>query len=139
MKPLTSTAAEEAFYGAFARLDLEAMGALWVEGANASCVHPGGPLIQGKQAVIQGWAEIFAGADPPGIAYRVVSRHESGALAVHLVKESIRPHRAASANASLVIATNVYILDGDGWRMLAHHASLPLMPGRGERERTGLH
>ncbi len=139
MTLLTSSDAEQAFYEAFERLDLQAMGALWMDGKEAACVHPGGPLIQGKQAVIQSWAELFASADPPGIEYRLISRQASGVLAVHLVEERIRPSRSAPGPASRVIATNVYLRRGDAWRMVSHHASLPLMPSPDQRARTGLH
>jgi len=139
MTLLTSAAAEHAFYQSFQQLDLQAMGALWTDGEEATCVHPGGPLIQGKEAVIQSWAEIFASADPPGIEYRLISRQASGVLAVHLVEERIRPSRSAAGPASRIISTNVYLRASNAWRMVVHHASLPLMPGRDERARTGLH
>ena len=117
---------EEAFYAAFARLDADAIGAL-LSNAQASCIHPGGPLLEGKDAVLQSWREIFTSARPPTMAHRTLQRLEDGALAVHLVEERIRPSGEASTKAALVFATNVYVRDNGGWRLARHHASLPLM------------
>ena len=131
--------AERTFYEAFSRLDLEAMGTLWAEGGDASCIHPGGPLIQGREEVMQSWGEIFASASPPTIEYRTLSTQTAEGLAVHLVEEMIRPSGERSAEATRVLATNVYVVRDGGWRMLAHHASLPLVGGSKERARGALH
>jgi len=44
---------------------------------------------------------------------------------VHLVNERIAQSHHPDAPASLIIATNIYIRQKNGWRMLEHHASLP--------------
>ena len=119
-------AAETAFYTAFAAIDPTAMEAVWVTRATPICVHPGGGLHRGRQAVMQSWLEIFSGSDPPTVQYRLIGRLESGDLAVHLVEELIRPHARAPGPASRVLATNVYIREQGSWRMVEHHASLPL-------------
>jgi uncharacterized protein (TIGR02246 family) len=130
---------ERTFYEAFSRLDLETMQRLWAEDADVSCIHPGGPLIQGKDGVIQSWGEIFTSASPPTIEYRVLSTRAAEDLAVHLVEERIRPSGERSAEATRVLATNVYVVREGGWRMLAHHASLPLVGGSKGRPRGPLH
>ena len=59
--PFTSpAAAEEAFYRAFAALDATAMRRVWSTNQPVSCIHPGGPFLQGLDAVLESWAEIFA-------------------------------------------------------------------------------
>ncbi|MGD8310845.1 MAG: nuclear transport factor 2 family protein [Chromatiales bacterium] len=131
--------AEHAFYEAFSRLDLEAMGRLWADGDEVSCIHPGGHLIRGKDEVLQSWGEIFASASPPTIEYRSLSTQQADGLAVHLVEEMIRPSGQRSTEAGRVLATNVYVLRDGAWRMLAHHASLPLVRGPSGRTRGPLH
>jgi hypothetical protein len=123
-------AAEAAFYAAFAATDLGAMGRVWLDGERAVCVHPGGGLLMGKGAVMQSWSEILTGAAPPRIEYRLINRIEAADLRVHLVEERIQAGGDPAGTPNLVIATNVYTRGAAGWNLLAHHASLPLMPGR---------
>jgi ketosteroid isomerase-like protein len=53
-------AAEEAFYRALQKSDLDLMMAVWDEDENVSCVHPGGQRLEGRAAVRQSWEQIFA-------------------------------------------------------------------------------
>ena len=117
-------AAEEAFYAAFRALDLEQMRAVWTDSANASCIHPGGGLLQGTQAVLESWAEIFRESAPPRISHRLVQASTDDHLAVHTVQEDVS---SGSGRQAIVLATNIYGFIDGGWRMLAHHASLPLV------------
>jgi len=117
---------ERAFYEAFARLDLRRMSEVWAEGAETVCIHPGGPLLQGKAAILDSWREILSGSAPPTLRHRAVQRFATGALAVHLVEETITTAGTAVPQTTRVLATNVYAYLGDSWRMLEHHASLPL-------------
>jgi ketosteroid isomerase-like protein len=118
--------AEAAFYRAFAHCDLHGMTQVWEATPEASCIHPGGPLLQGSEAVLHSWEEIFSQARPPAIDYRVLQRLQDQRLVIHTVEESIRPSDGDDAPTRLV-ATNIYLRGSDGWRMLAHHASLPML------------
>ena len=122
---------EQAFYDAFRELDMTAMRRVWSPHQDSFCIHPGGAPLLGVKAVLQGWQEIFASAHPPRISYRLVETHGCPDLEVHLVEERIQPGGAAG-KASLVMATNVYRRDEEGWRMVAHHASLPLVKALGK-------
>ena len=123
----TPEAAEAAFYEAFASIDEVRMGAVWSRQARVLCVHPGGGLLRGRAAVLQSWKEIFAGGAPPAIEARFVEGFENGGLAVRLVEEFIRPRDKPPEAANRVLATNVYRREGGSWRLVEHHASLPLM------------
>jgi hypothetical protein len=123
-------AAEAAFYSAFAATDLHAMSQVWVEGEAAACVHPGGALLEGKDAVMQSWAEILTEASPPRIEYRLIRRMQAAELQIHVVEERIQASGKAEAAPNLVIATNVYTRGPHGWCLSLHHSSLPLMPTR---------
>jgi hypothetical protein len=127
-------AVEAAFYESFARLDLALMTALWLDGAKSVCIHPGGPLLQGKESVLRSWAEIFSGAEPPRVEHRLVDRFASDGLAVHLVEERIRARNAPAGPVNLVIATNVYLKAGSAWYLAEHHASLPLVETQAPQE-----
>jgi len=116
----SATDCERAFYQAFSDCDLAAMEAVWAE-EDPSCIHPGGALLRGRDEVLDSWAAIFADAVAPRIRVHVISRVSEGGLAVHLVREQI----SQGEHSSHVLATNVFRRVGEGWRMIAHHGSVP--------------
>jgi ketosteroid isomerase-like protein len=118
--------AEAAYYRAFEHCDPTAMAAVWSGEDQDGCIHPGGPLLQGSEAVQQSWQHIFSQASPPEVSYRVLQRQTSADLAVHMVEESIRP-AGGSEPPTRVMALNIYRRSDDGWHMTTHHASLPMM------------
>lgn len=131
-------AAEAAFYAAFAALDLEQMRAVWLDSPDSSCIHPGGGLLQGAAAILGSWGEIFRDSEPPRVAHRLVQATSDAHLVVHTVEEDVSS--GAGQRRALILATNIYRLTDDGWRMLAHHASLPLVESKAAPpRRTPLH
>ena len=132
-------AAEEAFYRAFAALDHAAMRRVWSTEGPVSCVHPGGPLLQGLQAVLQSWSEIFGGSQPPRLRWECLSSLESGDLAVHVTEEHIHSGDPDTGRGARVVATNVFRREAAGWRLVQHHASLPLMRQTRTQRAASLH
>ncbi|UHD16128.1 nuclear transport factor 2 family protein [Thiocapsa bogorovii] len=126
---------EAAFYAAFETLDIALMGGVWAKEPSPVCVHPGGDLLLGRSEVLRSWREVLTGAEPPDLHYRVIQRSATRELAVHLVEELIRPSRSRE-EPNRILATNVYRQTAEGWRMTAHHASLPLMRKRPDRTVT---
>jgi ketosteroid isomerase-like protein len=133
----TPSEAERAFYEAFANRDLSAMRSVWQDDATAACLHPGGGLLLGLEAIMQSWAEIFAGSSAPSLQVRPIHVDKDGGLALHLVEERIRS--ANQDRGATVIATNVYQRMSNGWLMRLHHASLPLVEPIDEPDRPPLH
>ena len=123
-------AAEAAFYRAFQRLDLDAMRAVWLDSDETSCIHPGAGLLQGTAAIIASWAAIFDNSRAPRLTTRLLAAHVDRNLAVHTVAEDIT---SGSGSGARVIATNTFTRTRDGWRLLSHHASLPLVESGHER------
>lgn len=111
---------EAAFYTAFSQCDIAAMQKLWAHDA-VVCVHPGSHAISGYSAVLRSWAYIFDGAELPDIQLKLVSRHASEGLAVHVMQEHIATGEKTTA---LLLATNVYRKYADGWLMVEHHGSM---------------
>lgn len=130
-------AAEEAFYRAFAATDLTAMAHVWDSAGDARCIHPGGDLLSGVAAVLESWREIFSGAAAPRVQHRLLHRASAGDLSIHLVEEGIGPGGAGDGDLTRVLATNVYRRTSDGWRMVLHHATLPLVERRPEGAAQG--
>jgi len=120
----TAQDAENAFYEALERADLELMMAVWSEDDDIVCVHPGAPRLSGVEQVREAWRGMFAGG--PHMRIRPVQQLViSGMMvAVHNVHESITVQGEAKPRPP-VVATNVYLRSAAGWRMVVHHASLP--------------
>jgi ketosteroid isomerase-like protein len=122
----TAQDAENAFYEALERCDLEGMMAVWAEDEDVVCVHPGGPRLTGQDQVRESWARLFSGGrQRVHIASQVAI---SGMmLAVHSVFENFsiqgQNQRVGDAASAPVVATNVYLRTAAGWRMIVHHAS----------------
>ncbi len=120
-------AAEEAFYRALQTGDIELMMGVWDEDDNISCVHPGSARLDGRAAVRQSWEQIFGSS--PGLAFQLtdVTHYYDQNLAVHVLHEHIRVGRDRH-NQPPVVATNIYRLTENGWRMVMHHASATRPP-----------
>ena len=114
--------AEQAFYEAFQRADLDAMMAVWAEDHEVYCVHPGGARLSGLDEIRESWRQIFANGANMRIQLRGVQQIRGGLLAVHTLYEYITLIGERSG-PSVVAATNVYLNVGGGWRMAAHHGS----------------
>ena len=130
----TAQDAENAFYEALERSDLEGMMAVWAEDEDIVCVHPGGPRLTGQDEVRESWARIFKG----GGRTRVQITHQVAIsammLAVHSVHENFLLEGEAQPRAP-ILATNVYLRTPAGWRMIVHHASpAPAQPAAPPRE-----
>lgn len=114
--------AENAFYDAFERGDLQAMMAVWAESESVVCVHPRGPRLVGFEAVRDSWMQIFSGGNTQlRIRATEVKRFDSQGVAVHALIETLSaPGQQPTQSVS---ATNVYELTDGGWRMVVHHAT----------------
>lgn len=126
--------AENAFYEALERADLEAMMAVWAEDEEIVCVHPTGARLAGYAQVRESWRSIFSGGG--GVRIHVTQRVAMQAMtvAVYSVHENAPAAGAKRPNATVVVATNVYLRTAAGWRMILHHASHA--PGQAEGARA---
>ncbi|HUW28873.1 MAG TPA: nuclear transport factor 2 family protein [Sulfuriferula sp.] len=114
--------AEIAFYQAFEDASVEAMMAVWSGTAEISCIHPTGPVLAGVDAIRASWQQIFAGGSGVKVQVNVLREYASTTQVVHLVEE----HLSVTGNTAQqghVLATNVYQLEGDSWRMVSHHGA----------------
>jgi len=118
----TAQDAQNAFYEALERSDLEAMMAVWSEDEDIVCVHPAGQRLAGQAQVREAWRQMFAGA--PGMRVRITQQVVIAGvmLEVHSVHEIITVAGEQRPRPPM-LATNVYLRTAAGWRMIAHHAS----------------
>jgi uncharacterized protein (TIGR02246 family) len=118
----TAQDAENAFYEALERGDLEGMMAVWAEDEDIVCVHPTGPRLSGQDQVRESWAKIFAGGAGPRVQITHQVAITGMMIAVHSLHENFSVPGEARPRPP-VVATNVYLRTAAGWRMIVHHAS----------------
>jgi ketosteroid isomerase-like protein len=148
---LTNTA----FYEAMERGDLEALSGLWMDdetagagntggpgnpgtepegeaadGAVASCVHPGWPVLTGRGEVLRSYALIMANTEYIQFFLTDVSVSVAADTALVTCTENILSGAPAEEGSELgplvgqlVVATNVFRRTTEGWKLWAHHAS----------------
>ena len=118
----TAQDAENAFYEALERSDLDGMMAVWAEDEDIVCVHPGGARLTGQDQVRESWAKIFAAGGRARVHITQQVAISAMMLAVHSVHENFHVEGEAQPRPPIV-ATNVYLRTAAGWRMIVHHAS----------------
>jgi ketosteroid isomerase-like protein len=107
-------AANQRFYDAFAERSFEKLEALMSLEHPVAVVHPGWPALLGREAVLDSWRRILGGPSPPDIRCSQARAHVIGDAAYVICTEHL-------PDGDLV-ATNFYVREGDGWRMLHHQA-----------------
>jgi uncharacterized protein (TIGR02246 family) len=132
----TAEAAEEAFYDAMQRGDLTAMMSLWADDEDVVCVHPNGARLTGLAAIRASFEAIFAGG---GVDVRTsdVRVHQGAVLSVHNLIEKVLVSGRKGAEVVECVATNVYVKQASGWRILLHHAASAGESVPGDRESGG--
>ena len=113
---------EAAFYEALEKADLEAMMGVWADDEEVICIHPGGPRLVGHEAVREAWRLVFQGGARLTVQIGQVLAMQSMMMATHCVHEFIAI-KGEARPAAPVVATNVYVRSGNGWKMLLHHSS----------------
>ena len=135
----TAQDAENAFYEALERGDLDAMMAVWAEDEEIVCVHPGGERLTGQDQVRASWLKIFSGESRVRVHISQQVAISGMMIAVHSVQENFaleqasRGQQVADSRPAPIVATNIYLRTGAGWRMIVHHASPA--PGQAEPPR----
>lgn len=117
-------AANQAFYDAFRKGDIEAMRALWAETAPVACAHPGAPLLVGRETVLESWESILGAPGRPEIACFQPQAHLLDRVAYVTCYE-----RFGNVPGATLLATNILTLEGEAWRLVHHHAGpTPVAP-----------
>ena len=122
MRFATPQEAETAFYAAFEAADLDAMMAVWMNDDDIICIHPICHRLQGREAVAESWQQIFANGPSVKLITSEAQYTQEAVLAIHQVKENMTLLEDGH-DQSPILATNIYQLTDQGWRMVVHHAS----------------
>lgn len=116
-------ATNERFYKALSTQNMLDMETLWSHGEHVRCVHLGGPLLEGWDAIRESWRAIFTQAlcmtvQPQGAQITVL-----GPAAVVTCRERITSITLEGSVVVAAQATNVFEKKDGSWHMIHHHAS----------------
>jgi hypothetical protein len=107
-------AANAAYYHAFATGDFAKMSGLWAE-EDVSCIHPGWPVLVGRQPILESYASILRNPNQERIEHRnhiaMISGDEGRVFCVEIV------------GGMGLAATNWFRRINGAWRMIHHQAS----------------
>ncbi|MCU0543441.1 MAG: nuclear transport factor 2 family protein [Oscillatoriaceae cyanobacterium Prado104] len=119
-------AANQAFYRAFEKKDIEAMSAIWSQGIGTVCIHPGRSALRGPQAIRQSWEQIFKYTSYIEIDMEVISNEANGDLGYVVLVENLLQVSGGRRIQAQSIATNIFERMGNNWYLVSHHGS-PVM------------
>ena len=127
----TAEDAEDAFYEAIGRGDVEALMSIWADDDEIVCIHPTGQRLTGPAAIGESWRVIFANNPRLGVRVTPCVRWKGVMLDVHSVIETLYLGDEATAHGPM-LSTNVYQRGPDGWRLLSRHTSVAADDGSAE-------
>lgn len=104
----------EAFYLVFRNRDLAGMDALWAGREDVSCIHPGWDALLTRAEVMESWEGILGNAGSPAVTCRDARARIQGETGVVVCYEQV--------GQSVLVATNVFVREGAGWKMVHHQA-----------------
>jgi uncharacterized protein (TIGR02246 family) len=119
-------AANSAMYEAFESADVDRMARVWDDVAPDAvvCVHPGWPMLRGRDHVLRSWSAVMAGTDYIQFFLTDVQVSVHGDTAVVTCTENVLTEVSElTRGAGAVVATNVLVRRADGWRVQVHHGS----------------
>lgn len=118
----TAEDAEEAFYEAIGRGDIDALMNVWADDEEILCIHPTGQRLTGSAAIRESWGAIFENNPRLTVHIRHSVRWHGVMLAVHNVVETLYLADEPTPHGPM-LSTNVFQRGANGWRLLAHHTS----------------
>ncbi|MFM6188838.1 nuclear transport factor 2 family protein [Planktothrix sp.] len=115
--------ANQAFYRAFEKQDMEAMSALWSKGTASVCIHPGRKAVKGWEAIRTSWEQIFKATQYLEIETQIISTEINGDLAYVILTENVMQIVGRRRLQATSMATNIYSRMANQWYLIHHHGS----------------
>ena len=116
-------AANDRFYRAFEKKDLEAMTATWSQGIDSLCIHPGRKALKGWEAIRHSWEQIFKNTRYLEIDTEILRVESSGDLAYVVLVEKVLQIGSGRRLEAQSMATNIFERMGGQWYLVQHHGS----------------
>ena len=118
--------ANQTFYRAFEKKDIEAMDAVCSKGIGSLCIHPGRKVLKGWDTIRQSWLQIFKATRYLEIDLDIIAVEVSGNLAYVVLVEKVMQVSGSQRLEAKSMATNTFELMGGQWYLVHHHGS-PIM------------
>ncbi|HAA32124.1 MAG TPA: DUF4440 domain-containing protein [Cyanobacteria bacterium UBA8553] len=119
-------AANEAFYRAFEKKDIEAMGVIWSQGTGCLCIHPGRNALRGWKDIRTSWELIFRNTRYIEIETNIISTEVRDNIAYVIAIEKLLQIVNGRSIQADSIATNIFERMASKWYLVHHHGS-PIM------------
>jgi len=116
----TPQEAEDAFYDALDEGNLDQLLSVWAEADDISCLLPMYPMTQGRQGVVDVFAQLFSQGHGVSLAIAHLSWIETDDMAIHQVEETILAAPPDTPPPPPFYGTNIYRKDSTGWRLIVH-------------------
>jgi ketosteroid isomerase-like protein len=112
-------AANRAFYDAFEARDMDAMSDSWEHSDRVVCTHPGWQTLRGWASVSSSWFALFSNSIP----LQFILTNEAVAVEGDVAWVSVDENVIGESVSGTVAALNLFVFDGQRWRVVAHHGS----------------
>lgn len=119
-------AANDVFYRAFSQRDLREMSRLWWQGSTSLCIHPGGQVLTGWEAIQDSWEGIFQNTESLEIETELIKAEIDQSLAYVIVRETVLQSSRGRNFKAQSLATNLFQKMAQKWYLVSHHGS-PIM------------
>ena len=115
--------ANAAFYRAFELLDPGMMAEVWANDDSVRCVHPGWPMLAGRDAVMESWERIFDNAAMMQFDIADAEVTVEGSWAWVTCTERLTSVQGGRVAEGSVQTTNLFRKQDGRWLMVHHHGS----------------
>jgi len=119
-------AANQAFYQAFEKKDIEAMSLVWSQGTGSLCIHPGRNVLRGWKEISSSWQQIFRNTKYIEIETDILVTEIRDNLAYVILIENLLQISGGRSIQAQSIATNIFEKMASSWYLIHHHGS-PIM------------
>lgn len=116
-------AANQSFYRAFEKRDIEAISSILSKGIGTVCIHPGRAAIRGFDNIHNSWEKIFKNTNYIEIDLEIITTEISGDIAYVVLVENLMQVSGGSRIKAQSIATNIFERMGGSWYLIHHHGS----------------
>ena len=115
--------ANQKFYGAFNKNDIELMMGIWLNDSTSQCIHPGWDVLNGFEDIMVSWQKIFSAGQDLEIKLSHIEVTASENLAWIACQENLFSVLTSGVQLSKVHSTNLFKQIHGEWKMILHHAS----------------